>query len=448
MGISMSTLLNWGFVVAIIGGWYRYSVNREKARNAVRPAPQRQRVEERQPKKETKEKAKRQRPEQQNKEPEPAVAKTTQAKDRAQKPSASNKPSKQPVADDSSDDGIDNREFARQLASIKQGTNLNAPKKDEKRQKSVKQSRAQIIDDAVNEPKASKPSAPALVSAPSSTAGVDADDDESSNASPELKAADAGGVSDMLEPKSSGPSVLRLTDTDKAKPQKEKKAKEPEKTETKKQRQNRKKREQEQEQRREDEKQRKAAEEAQRRQARIAEGRAAKDGSAFMAAQAQQPSAWTGNGANGSGNASTTTTNGDSAPAAALLDTFDTDSYVNVSLPKAKSAPKGKDATSATWISSLPSEEEQMEMLRDEEAWNTVKTKKSKKKATANAATESANESEPSAAASKPTLKQQPSNGSGVVSAKPANTYARQSSFAALTSNDEPEVEAENEWDV
>lgn len=445
MGIAMSTLLNWGIVIVIGAAWYRYSGNRDKNRNAVRPAPQRQRLEEKQPKKETKEKAKRQRPEQHNKEPEPAVTKPTQVKDRAQKPSASNKSTKQPVADDSSDDGVDNREFARQLASIKQGTNLNAPKKDEKRQKSVKQSRAQIIDDAANETKPSKPSAPAPVSAPSSTAGVDADDDESSNASPELKAADAGDVSDMLEPKSSGPSVLRLTDTDKVKPKKEKKAKEPEKTETKKQRQNRKKREQEQEQRREDEKQRKAAEEAQRRQARIAEGRAAKDGSAFMAAQAQQPSVWTGNGPNGSGNASTTT-NGDSAPAV-LLDTFDTDSYVNVSLPKAKSVPKGKDATSATWISSLPSEEEQMEMLRDEEAWNTVKTKKSKKK-TNNAAAESANESEPSAAPSKPILKQQPSNGSGVVSAKTAKTYAQQSSFAALTSNDEPEVEAENEWDV
>ncbi|KAK4161984.1 hypothetical protein QBC43DRAFT_216374 [Cladorrhinum sp. PSN259] len=443
MGVAMSTLFSWGFVLGVIALYYSYSSKRDKLRPSVRPAVQRQRLEEKQPKKETKEKAKRQRVEAHK---DTESIKPTQPKERAPKSSSSNKQAKAPVAEDSSDDGIDNREFARQLASIKQGTNLNAPKKaDEKRQKSVKQSRAQIIDDATNETKATKPSAPAPVSAPSSAAGVDADDDESSSASPELKATDAGDVSDMLEPKSSGPSVLRLTDTDKVKPKKEKNAKEPEKTETKKQRQNRKKKEQEQEQRREDEKHRKAAEEAQRRVARIAEGRAAKDGSAFMTAQTQKPSVWTGNEAHGSGNASTaTTTNGDSAPVT-LLDTFDNDGYVKVPLPKGKPAPKDKDAASANWIATLPSEEEQMEMLRDEEAWNTVKTKKSKKKGT-NAANESSNESEPSAAPSKPASNLQPTNGPSV-SGKPGKSYAQGSSFAALTTTDEPEVE-ENEWDV
>ncbi|KAK4194971.1 hypothetical protein QBC40DRAFT_317726 [Triangularia verruculosa] len=74
------------------------------------------------------------------------------------------------------------QDLARQLASIKQGTNLNASKKaDEKRQKSVKQSRAQIIDEkggwepAIGLFLAEEPK----VSAPSSTAGVDADDDAS-----------------------------------------------------------------------------------------------------------------------------------------------------------------------------------------------------------------------------------------------------------------------------
>ncbi|KAK3987399.1 hypothetical protein QBC44DRAFT_343950 [Cladorrhinum sp. PSN332] len=443
MGVSMSTLFGWGFLFGAIALYVRYSGKKDKVRNTIRPAAQRQRLEEKQPKKETKEKAKRQRAEtHKDSEPVAAAPKTTQPKERASKPSSSNKPGKAPAVQDSSDDGIDNREFARQLASIKQGTNLNAPKKaDEKRQKSVKQSRAQIIDDATNETKTTEPSAPVPVSAPSSTAGVDGDDDESPNPSPELKAVNAGDVSDMLEPKSSGPSVLRLTDTDKVKPKKEKTAKEPEKAETKKQRQNRKKKEQEQEQRREDEKQRKAAEEAQRRTARVAEGRAAKDGSAFMATQAQKPSVWTGNGANGSDNATATTTNGDHPPVA-LLDTFD-DSYVNVSLPKAKPEPEDKKA--AAWMASLPSEEEQMEMLRGEDAWNTVTTKKSKKK-TANAATESANESDPSPAPSKAASKSQLTNGP-TVSAKPGKSYAQQSSFAALTSTDEPEVE-ENEWDV
>ncbi|KAK0661229.1 hypothetical protein QBC41DRAFT_350714 [Cercophora samala] len=54
---------------------------------------------------------------------------------------ASSKP-----ANDGSNDEVDNREFARQLASIKQGTNLNATKRaDEKRQKPVKQSRAGTV---------------------------------------------------------------------------------------------------------------------------------------------------------------------------------------------------------------------------------------------------------------------------------------------------------------
>ncbi|KAK4229529.1 hypothetical protein QBC38DRAFT_104499 [Podospora fimiseda] len=434
MGVSMSTLVGWGIIIGLVAVYSKLGIKKDKSGNNVRPAAPRQRLEEKQPKKESREKAKRQRVE------------THKDTERAPKTAGSNKPGKTPVVyttQDSSDDGIDNREFARQLASIKKGTDLNTPKKsDEKRQKSVKQSRAQIIDDA---PKETKPSEPAPVSAPSSTAGVDADDDESPNASPELKATNAGEVSDMLEPKAPGPSVLRLTDTDKFKPKKEKKAKEPEKTETKKQRQNRKKKEQEQEQRREDEQRRKAAEEAQRRTARVAEGRAAKDGSAFMAAQAQKPSVWTGNGTNGGDNDAVT--NGDHSPAV-LLDTLD-EPYVKVDHPEAKPAQdeKKKAVTKpANWMAALPSEEAQMEMLRDEEdAWNTVTTKKSKRK-TANAAAESANESDPSPAPVKAAPKAQPTNGP-TVSAKPGKLYAQQSSFAALTTNDEPEVE-ENEWDV
>jgi len=439
MGASLSTLAGWTVVIGCVYIVAFGIPGQKKARDAVRGATQRQRLEDKQSqaRKEPKEKAKRQRGEAYTKDAE-EVNKTSQPKARAAKPSAPTQP-----VDDSSDDGLDNREFARQLANIKQGTSLNAPKKtDEKRQKSVKQSRAQIIDDKADKVKDS---------APSSTAGVDADDDESSTPSPEIKALDASGVSDMLEPKASGPSVLRLTDTDKVKAKKEKKAKEPEKTETKKQRQNRQKAEAAKALREEAEKQRKVDMEAQRRQARIAEGRPAKDGSAFMA-QAQQ-SAWTGNGANGS--SSSAATNGGFLPVQPL-DTFDTSSYTDVSVPKNEAPAKSNAAktTSAqgnladSWISTLPSEEEQMEMLRDEEAWNTVSTKKTNKKKK-DAAPESPVESEPTVVQKQPAAKPAAAtNGASAASSKkPTKAFSQQSAFAALSTN-EPEAEEENEWDV
>jgi hypothetical protein len=432
MGASLSTLVGWTVVIGCV-----YIVafgipgQQKKARDAVRGASQRQRLEDKpsnQSRKDPKEKAKRQRGEAYTKDSEDAN-KTSQLKARTSKPSAPAQP-----VDYSSDDGVDNREFARQLANVKQGTNLNAPKKsDEKRHKSVKQSRAQIIDDKADQTK---------VSAPSSTAGADADDDESSTPSPEIKAVDAAGVSDMLEPKAAGPSVLRLTDTDKVKPKKEKKAKVPEKVETKKQRQNRQKAEAAKALREETEKQRKADMEAQRRQARIAEGRPAKDGSGFMAAQAQR-SAWTGNGVNGS--TSSNATNGGFLPVQPL-DTFDTSSYTDVSVPKSATPVKTNPADS--WIATLPSEEEQMEMLRDEEAWNTVTTKKTSKKKK-EPATESPADSEPTVIQQQPAAKPRAaSNGASAAPKKPIKAFSQQSAFAALSTNDEPEGDEENEWDV
>ncbi|KAK4190500.1 hypothetical protein QBC35DRAFT_377645 [Podospora australis] len=424
MGVSMSTLFSWGVTLGVLAV-IAYPMLKKQTRGSVRAAPQHKRLEEKttgQSKKEPKEKAKRQRVESYGKDSE-EPSKASQVKPRA--PAAPTKPSKATkAADDSSDDGLDNKEFARQLASIKQGTNLNAPKKsDEKRQKSVKQSRAEIRDEAARNNK---------VSSPSSTTGVDGDDDASStNASPEVKAADAGDVSDMLEAKSFGPSVLRLTDTDKAKPKSQKKAKEPEKTETKKQRQNRRKKELEQEQRLEDEKQRKAAEETQRRTARIAEGRAAKDGSEFTN-KAVKESVWTGNGAKV---VEKSATNGDSA-AVQPLDTFETGSFTDVSMPKSPAKPANDE-----WVASVLSEEEQLKLIQGEDEWNTVKTKKSNKK---KRDVERGAESESAQASSTPqpqsSTNARPINGTG----KPTKSFQQQSSFAALTS-EEPQ---EEEWEV
>ncbi|KAK4170661.1 hypothetical protein QBC36DRAFT_371115 [Triangularia setosa] len=88
-------------------------------------------------------------------------------------------------------------EFARQLASIKQGTNLNATEKaDEKKQDSVKQSRTQAIDEKPQVAASRRLAVPVNSpcrdwwadelkfdfgekgSTPSSTPGIDADDDD------------------------------------------------------------------------------------------------------------------------------------------------------------------------------------------------------------------------------------------------------------------------------
>ncbi|KAM7209332.1 hypothetical protein V8F20_000382 [Naviculisporaceae sp. PSN 640] len=330
------------------------------------------------------------------------------------------------------DDEVNDRAFAQQLTSVKQGTNLNAPKKnEEKRQKSVKQSRIRAMEEKAEEPK---------VSAPSSNAGGDADVSESPFASPEVKAADATGVADMLEPQAPGPSVLRLTDTDKVK-QKTKKAKAPEKVETKKQRQNRQKAEAEKALRAESEKERQVKLEAQRRLARISEGRPAKDGSAFMQSASQpEKSVWTStsNGINGS--SSSSSVNGDFVPVQPL-DTFEMNGRQEAPAPK-NPAPKVDN-----WKTPSLSEEEQMELLRDEEAWSTVKTKKPRAKKVEPEAVESANEAEPAPA---PTSAPQPVAAPKTVKAggaKPSVKFTQQSSFAALSSNDKTE-EVETEWDV
>jgi hypothetical protein len=291
-------------------------------------------------------------------------------------------------ARDNSDD-VDNREFARQLAKAKEGTTF-ANKSDggKQREKSVKQSRANQMAGA-NEDK---------TSTPSSTTGADADDDQSPVVSPEAGPVDVSGVADMLEPARAGPSVIRLTDTTEKK-QKPKSNKPAEPVETKKQRQNRQKAEAAKAAREEAEKERKALEEKQRRQARVAEGRAAKDGSQFMAAVNGNKSAWKQGAPNG-------TTAQSEEVLHQPLDTFE-------QVPSKKQAPSKKQENETNskpaegnWASSLPSEEEQLEMLKDEaDEWSTVKTKSSKKPAKKSSSVDSGDEptqSRPSAAVKQP----------------------------------------------
>ncbi|KAH7162999.1 hypothetical protein B0J13DRAFT_615605 [Dactylonectria estremocensis] len=314
-------------------------------------------------------------------------------------------------------DDVDNIKFAKQLAKAQSGTKFASKSEGGKqREKSVKQSRANKINVAAEEKE----------SAPSSTTGADADDDQSPITSPEVGPAVAGDVSDMLEATAARPAVLRLTDTA-PKQQKPKAAKAPEPVETKKQRQNRKKAEAAKIAREESEKDRKVLEEKQRRTARIAEGRAAKDGSQFMAANGSK-SSWT-QGAPSNKATPASETNGTHQP----LDTFEP------ATTTAKPATTAKSAQ-GNWISSLPSEEEQMEMLKtDEDEWSTVKTKtKSKKNPKTDSSVDSGDEPLQSRPSAQPKQAQ---------AGKSASTFG---SFSALSTKDEPvdEQEVEEEWEV
>ncbi|TPX16767.1 uncharacterized protein E0L32_003708 [Thyridium curvatum] len=412
MGASMSTYVGWGVIFSLAGFYIINERNKAHKREAAKTAALKQKQEERQTqlgRKETK-------PKRQRIEPTQRDSYASKLKQEAQ-------PQTYP-ASYSSDEEVDNREFARQLSNAKQGTNFTSKSKEETRQKSVKQSRAKEMPAPVEK----------KGSAPSSTTGADADDDQSSVASPSINATKAGDVSDMLEPAGSGPSVLRLTGTEEKKA-KEKKTKAPQPTETKKQRQNRRKAEAAKADREEAEKARKVLEEQQRRTARIAEGRAAKDGSAFMASQAAS-NAWTNNGVNGSSKAAES-----NFIPVQPLDTFDSKPAPVPNPPKAA-------ATSGdSWVSSLPSEEEQMEAaLKDDDAWSTVKTKprKGKKKdETTESVTTTAPASQPAVAVAAPAVKSQPANG------RPAKPFHQTSSFAALSTDDPAEDEDdEEEWDV
>ncbi|KAH6998112.1 hypothetical protein BKA56DRAFT_664736 [Ilyonectria sp. MPI-CAGE-AT-0026] len=319
---------------------------------------------------------------------------------------------------DNSKDDVDNIKFAKQLAKAQEGAKFASKSEGGKqREKYVKQSRANQMAGKTEEKE----------SAPSSTTGADADDDQSPITSPEVGPTVAGDVSDMLESVPARPAVLRLTDTA-PKQQKQKVAKAAEPVETKKQRQNRKKAEAAKAAREESEKERKTLEEKQRRTARIAEGRAAKDGSQFMAANGSK-SSWTEGAPSANKSTPATQTNGFHQP----LDTSEPVSSSTTTKPAAAAKP-----TQGTWVSSLPSEEEQMEMLKtDEDEWSTVKPKS--KKASKNESSADSGD-EPQV---RPTIQPKQAGATN----KPAPSFG---SFSALSTQDGPadEEEEEEEWDV
>ncbi|KAM0279320.1 hypothetical protein ACHAQH_004667 [Verticillium albo-atrum] len=333
------------------------------------------------------------------------------------------------------DEDADNKAFARQMSGVKEGVKFSGKKSDagkkSNKQKSVKQSLAAEPSEVTN-PVELTPAVPEEAPAQESSSNADADDDRS----PEVKPVDASGVSDMLEPTASGPSVLRLTDTDKQK-SKPKVAKAAEPVETKKQRQNRRKVEERKEAREEEEKLRKIAMEKQRRGAREAAGIPAKDGSQFMAATNGGKSTWKAGSPNGQQEGKKETI--DVQP----LDTFETTTTNGTAASIAPAQNKKTDS----WKASALSEEEQIEMLKEDDEWATVPTKSSKKtKKSQGSDTEPAPPSAPPKEA-----RPVPQPIVNTASSKSNSAKANQSygSFSALSSKaDDNAQEEETEWDV
>ena len=258
-------------------------------------------------------------------------------------------------------------DFARSLSSAKIGTSLKSNVRSDSPRKSMKQSAISL--------------APNMSSTPSNS-GIDADDNTSPIASPQLDASknyknsEGVDVSDMLEPSPAGPSVLKLKESnDSTQEKRSKQKRDVQSQETKKQRQNRRKVEENKLQREEQEKERLALLEKQRRTAREARGEPAKNGLGNVTSSGD--SVWK----NKSSSTSSSTKKAELPATVALLDTYD----ANESSKTKSNGPNGYRGSSANpnaeWENGIPSEEDQLRLIKeqDESNWNTV-GKKSKKK--------------------------------------------------------------------
>lgn len=263
------------------------------------------------------------------------------------------------VVDNEPEQEQDNNAWAKEMANIRKGTNLEAPNRQESRNRTV------------------KPSGLASSASASSNGGAEADDDLSPALSPSFT---AGDVSDMLEKPAGGPSVLRLTDTsDPRAARQAKHQKEFQTAETKRQRQNRKKVDDRKLERDAAERERQTKLENQRRTAREARGEPAKNG--IPASKPPTNSAWAANAIERTVNAPVTAASTHPAP---LLDTFD---------PHAESTSTGALANgtaSARTVGNLDPEvqSETTGLGEDPSGWNTVAGKKKQKKAGTNGESE------------------------------------------------------------
>jgi hypothetical protein len=309
------------------------------------------------------------------------------------------------------EDALNNTDFAKKMANVRAGTQLAAPGRSGM---SKKERGAQNLGGVRG---GNGTDSPSLSTGASSTTGADADDDFSPVSSPPLPATStaatlkSGDVSDMLEKKGAGPSILRLTDP--VNPAPKSRAKQPTKTfepaETKKQRQQRNKRELHRAEVEEAEKERRKLMEKQIRGARMAEGTSAQTRTSAFKPPAQN--AWS----LGPSQASPANVVAPPGGPPSLLDTFEPHSQPITSVKReALTAPRssvtnqnattherksfakteekvagqgnavssasfGKDGNSLT--KSISAEEEQASLVQDsEDSWTTV-AKRDKKKA-------------------------------------------------------------------
>lgn len=331
------------------------------------------------------------------------------ASSQAKRPATETEPTPRVQSSTKDKEDKEDMSWAKELAEKQKGTNLSAPKRNDLKQKTVKQGKAN--------------NKAAQMTPGSSTTGGDAGDELSPAVSPSLPAVESkqsvpsgNDVSDMLEPEAPPPATLKITDSGKpSKPKREQKAAPPQ--ETKKDRQNKKKAEEKKLQREADEKVRQQLAEKQRKTAREARGEPAKNG--LSSAPSPSSNAWK--------EAQHVAT---PAPAAngQLLDTLANE---NQKVQTVSNGTNDNKTNGDKWWSSenVPSEEEQRRILdeQDDSNWEPVVTKKGKKKNKAAEGSHDDSASDTAApAVQAPILeKKQPSYSNGT--------------FAALQNDDEDE---------
>lgn len=288
------------------------------------------------------------------------------------------------------DNDITDKDFAQQLAKAQAGTKLQA----KTQQKGPAPGR---LAASLQPTKSGRSSTAEL----SSSAAGDADDDMSPGESPQQRPTSGRDVSDMLEPSTAAPASLRLTNV--TEPKKPKQApKQFEQVETKKQRAARAKREEQKKLNEESDKLHEQKKQEQLRRARMAAGTSNQTKANNFVASTSN--AWQ--------NKPSGATSGLSSSAAPLLDTFETSTTTKESV-QAQPAPTvangsssnnnnnaadlksqmGRNAATAvtasgreggTWAEQMSvSEEDQMNIVREQQqndAWESVQSKKSKKK--------------------------------------------------------------------
>ena len=242
----------------------------------------------------------------------------------------------------------------------------------------------------------------------SSTTGGDADDDMSPANSPALGPATAGGVEDMLPTSAASRGVLRITGEAPAPKAARNSAKAPESTETKKQRQARRKREEQKARNEEAERERLRLQQDQIRRARTAAGTSNEQkANAF---KASQQNVWATRAQNGA----VSTPQKPAVIDGPLLDTFDDSAATAHGADGISSSAGTKESVSSLssveeptgllnsatnrpknavgnhhpgagpaggWMDNVPSEEEQLRRIKEQDeddSWNTVASKKKK----------------------------------------------------------------------